>query len=55
MNLGVNVMYDIRSLYLRSVLLLVGFAALLLIQTLELDSGSAATPAIGGTTSSSPH
>jgi len=54
MNLGVNVMHGIHGIYLRSLLVL-GFAAFLLIQTLASDSGNATAPVIGGASARSPH
>jgi len=55
MNLGVNVMHDIRGVYLRSMLLVVGFVTLLLVQALAPDSGNAAAAAISGASARSPH
>ena len=54
MSLGVNVMHGIHGIYLRSLLVL-GFAAFLLIQTLASDTGNPAAPAISGASARSPH
>ena len=55
MSLGVNVMHGIHGIYVRSLLLAVGLAAVLLIQALASDSGSEPAAIISGASARSPH